>query len=213
MRERFKATPSTINASENTSTAEAALSAEQVALSRSRCTAIDASQFLFAGYASDLSDDEIEEIESGDEGDDENEDDESNGEDGDGQEIGVVQAAPTYQPSNIRPLKCQRLEVPRRVTRLKNREKKHSEFRTALSALDKLLISKKTTFEAGSRSLQECHTLAIQSHLMLIVKSKLGFAVASEQAAQSHGMAAVWGGRMLHSWTCAWISLKQLPTS
>ena len=41
-------------------------------------------QFLFAGYASDLSDDEFEEIESGDEGDDE-----SDG-DGDGQEIGVV---------------------------------------------------------------------------------------------------------------------------
>ena len=79
--------------------------------------------------------------------------------------------------------------------------------------MDKLLISKKTTFEAGSCSLQEHCTLAIQSHLMLIVKSKLGFAVASEQAAQSHGMAAVWGGRMLHSWTCAWISLKQLPTS
>ena len=42
----------------------------------------------------------------------------------------------------------------------------------ALVAIDKLLASKKTKFISGPQGLQARHTLAIQSHLRIVVKSQ-----------------------------------------
>ena len=169
---------------------------------------VAASQFLFAGYLSDMSSD----YESGDEADDEDKGDEDRhgdaaciqvGSNGNG--VGQRNGAP--------PLKRRRLVIPRRITCNQTREKKDADFWTALAALDKLLISKKNSFDTRPRGLQARHTLAIRSHLMLVVKSGLGFVVASTQAAASNGFAAVWGGRLLCTWTRAWMKSKELPTS
>jgi hypothetical protein len=74
-------------------------------------------------------------------------------------------------------------------------------FEEGLVAMDKLLGSKKTKFVAGTRGLQACCSLAIRSHLTLVVKSKQSVIEASEQAAESHGFAWHWGGRQLRHWT------------
>lgn len=117
------------------------------------------------------------------------------------------------QRNGAPPLKHQWLVIPRRIAHNKTCEKKDADFWTALAALDKLLISKKNSFDARPWGLQACHTLAIRSHLILVVKSRLGFVVASTQAAASNSFAAVWGGRLLHTWTRTWMKSKELPTS
>jgi hypothetical protein len=171
---------------------------------------IAASQFLFAGYLSDMS------SEGSDYGS-EDADDEDEGKEDEHGDVGCVQVGSTgngvSQSKKTPPLKRRRLVIPRRITRNKTHEKKDADFRTALAALDKLLISKKNRFDNGQRGLQARCTLAIRSHLLLVVKGRLGFAAASMQAAASNGFAAAWGGRMLRTWTRAWMKSKELPTS
>ena len=147
----------------------------------------------FTGYLSDLSIDD----ESADDGDDESE--------GDNEPVSHRKGAP--------PPKRQKLAVPRRVVRERKREAKMKAFEEGLVAMDKLLGSKKTKFVAGTRGLQARRSLAIHSHLTLVVKSKQSVIEASEQAAESHGFARHWGGRQLRRWTRQWIVARQLPTS
>jgi len=67
-------------------------------------------------------------------------------------------------------------------------------------AIDKLIASKKTHFEAGHNGLQAYQAQSIQSCLRMVVKKNRGLTDAAEQAAESHGFAAGWGGRMVRSW-------------
>ncbi|KAG1779490.1 hypothetical protein EV702DRAFT_1195449 [Suillus placidus] len=85
----------------------------------------------------------------------------------------------TSHISSALPWKHQKLEVPYHIT-------KH-------------LKSKKTVFVGGPHGLQARRTRTIEVHLMLVVKNKYGFKVASEMAAETNGFAAKWGGRQVLS--------------
>lgn len=110
-------------------------------------------------------------------------------------------------------LKQRKLEIPFHMERKRAKERHADERRMALEAIEKLLKLKKTNFVSGPDGLQAKQTRTIQSHLALIVKRGHSSIEASKHAAESHGFAAVWGGRQLHSWTHKWVSKQELPCS
>jgi len=61
--------------------------------------------------------------------------------------------------------------------------------------------------------LEARRTLAIQSHLKIVVKNQWFSIDASEWAAESHGFATVWGGQLLQSWTREYTKTRKLPVS
>jgi hypothetical protein len=91
-----------------------------------------------------------------------------------------------------------------------NKEQRVQDMKDVLKALGMLLKSKKTKFVGGMQGLQACCTRAMESHLRLVVKG-WQFILALEQAAETHGFAAKWGGRQLCSWTRHWMKTRELP--
>ena len=83
----------------------------------------------------------------------------------------------------------------------------------ALKDINHLIKSKKTKYLSGPQGLQARQTLAIQSHLRIVVKNQRFSIDASERATESHGFAAVWGGRRLRSWTREYMKTRTLPVS
>ena len=47
----------------------------------------------------------------------------------------------------------------------------------------------------------------------MVVQNGRGAVDASEIAAESHGFAKVWGGRLVRQWVRDWIEHHELPTS
>ncbi|KAJ7321244.1 hypothetical protein DFH08DRAFT_970114 [Mycena albidolilacea] len=84
---------------------------------------------------------------------------------------------------------------------------------SALTAIDKVIASKKTVFHAGNASLQSYRARSIQSHLCMVVKNQKLWKLASEAAAEAQGFATKWGGRMVRKWTRNWISDRVIPES
>ncbi|KAJ7598227.1 hypothetical protein C8J56DRAFT_880876 [Mycena floridula] len=70
-----------------------------------------------------------------------------------------------------------------------------------------------TVFVGGPTGLQSYRARAIQSYLIMVVKNRRGSVIASERAAESQGFAALWGGRMVRTWTRVWIKKRELPES
>ena len=109
------------------------------------------------------------------------------------------------------PLKQRRLDIPYCTQRKLKQDEQMLKWGEALVTIDKLLASKKTKFISGPQGLQACCTLAIQSHLQIVVKSQRYSIDASERAAESHGFAAKHGGWLLRSWTRHWTKSRKLP--
>jgi hypothetical protein len=117
---------------------------------------------------------------------------------------------PSHQPS---PLKRHKPEVSYREQRNQKRSEHMASLTTALKDIDYLIKSKKTKYLSGPQGLQARRTLAIQSHLRIVVKNQRFSIDASERAAESHGFAAVWGGRLVRSWTREYTKTRTLPVS
>ncbi|TFK32290.1 hypothetical protein BDQ12DRAFT_617331, partial [Crucibulum laeve] len=82
-----------------------------------------------------------------------------------------------------------------------------------LSAIEKLIQSKKAVFEAGHNGLQAYHACAIQSHLHMVVENGCGAMEASEIAAESQGFAWKWGGQLVQKWIWRWLTHRELLVS
>ncbi|KAJ6484122.1 hypothetical protein C8R45DRAFT_1099271 [Mycena sanguinolenta] len=65
---------------------------------------------------------------------------------------------------------------------------------SSLTAINKLIASKKDVFHAGNASLQLYRARSIESHLHMVVKDQKGWKLASETAAEAQGFATKWGG-------------------
>ncbi|KAG2120243.1 hypothetical protein DEU56DRAFT_873874 [Suillus clintonianus] len=111
----------------------------------------------------------------------------------------------TSRVSSALPRKRQKLEVPYPA--------KQAELEHAYKDITKHLKSKKTVFAGGPRGLQARRAHTIEVHLMLVVKNKHSFKVASEMAAETNGFAAKWGGRQVRGWTREWMRTRMLPVS
>ncbi|KAG1883732.1 hypothetical protein F4604DRAFT_1575373 [Suillus subluteus] len=105
------------------------------------------------------------------------------------------------------PRKCQKLEVPYR----EQQKQKQAKLEHAYKDIMKHLKSKKTVFVGGPHGLQARCAHTIKVHLMLVVKNKHGFKVASEMVAETNGFAAKWGGCQVCGWTCEWMRTRMLP--
>jgi hypothetical protein len=88
------------------------------------------------------------------------------------------------------PLKRQKLAVPYRKQRKQCWKQRAEEYRKALTDVNKLLLSKKTIFVAGTQGLQACCTRAIASHLKMVVQNGRKWEEASECSAETYGFAA-----------------------
>jgi hypothetical protein len=121
--------------------------------------------------------------------------------------------APSCKSRQPPPLKRQKLEVSYREQRNRKRIKRMASLATALKDIDCLIKSKKTKYESGPQGLQARRALTIQSYLRIVVKNQRFSIEASERAAESHGFAAVWGGRLLRSWTREYMKTQILPVS
>ncbi|KDQ25265.1 hypothetical protein PLEOSDRAFT_1077894 [Pleurotus ostreatus PC15] len=100
------------------------------------------------------------------------------------------------------PLKRRRLEVPACVVKAKQKETRKKELAKAFSDIDKYLRSKKSVFHAGQTGLQAYQMRAVRSFLHMVINAGCGKMEAGARAAESHGFAAKYGGRM-----------REVPTS
>ncbi|KAF7371832.1 hypothetical protein MVEN_00040000 [Mycena venus] len=179
---------------------------------------------IFTGYISDIS--------SGDPCDNAEEDQGNSSDVDDAEQSSPIQgaAAHTYLPSTslgdvpmlhqIRsapPLRCTKFAVPqaerRRVSKAQAVTARANILASSLTAIDKLIASKKNVFHAGNASLQSYRACSIQSHLHMVVKNQKAWKPASDSAAEVQGFAIKWGGRMVRKWTRNWISDRVIPES
>ncbi|KAJ8580330.1 hypothetical protein M405DRAFT_890518, partial [Rhizopogon salebrosus TDB-379] len=109
--------------------------------------------------------------------------------------------------------KRQKLDVPYREQRKQLRIRQLEEKTRALTDLEKLLKSKKTTFVGGEQGLQARRAHAIASHLRMVVQNGRQWTDASERSAETHGFAVKWGGRQLRGWSVHWLQTRELPKS
>ncbi|KAG2123196.1 hypothetical protein BD769DRAFT_1389338 [Suillus cothurnatus] len=119
----------------------------------------------------------------------------------------------TSHNSSALPQKRQKLKVPYHEQRKQRQAAKHAELEHANKDIMKHLKSKKMVFVGGPHGLQACCACTIEAHLMLVVKNKHGFKVASEMAAETNGFAAKWGGHQVCGWTHEWMRTRMLPVS
>ncbi|KZT03874.1 uncharacterized protein LAESUDRAFT_738041 [Laetiporus sulphureus 93-53] len=92
-------------------------------------------------------------------------------------------------------------------------EAHHKERVKGLNAIEKLVDSKRYQFVAGLNGLQASRAHCIQSHLHMIIHNKCSGTEASKLAAESHGFAANWGGRLVHVWVRKWLESRELLES
>ncbi|KAG6899059.1 hypothetical protein C0993_001276 [Termitomyces sp. T159_Od127] len=128
--------------------------------------------------------------------------------------IPVVESIPSRSRLPIAPPPKRRcLEVPVCEQRQRKQAEKRKDLEKALGDLEKHIKSKKTNFEGGPKGLQSYCALAMQSFLRMVIKNGQLSVDASLKAAESHGFAVKWGGRMLHEWTNEWIKNRTLSQS
>jgi len=107
--------------------------------------------------------------------------------------------------------KRQRLEVPVRIQRAKEREAKTAKLTAALKQLDQLIASRKTTWQSGQ--LQEMHVRAVRATLDVMVEEQCGIMTASHIGTKANGFHAPWAMRMVRCWTRQLIATQTLPES
>ncbi|KAL1672218.1 hypothetical protein EV122DRAFT_255977 [Schizophyllum commune] len=111
------------------------------------------------------------------------------------------------------PRKRRKLVISARDARREQQEKRLKELKKALKDIRRLIRSKKDVFHAGSASLQAYRARAIESHLTMVLKNGRKHMEASEMAAEAHGFARNWGGRLVRHWVRTWIDKRELPVS
>ncbi|KAF9042041.1 hypothetical protein BJ165DRAFT_1323056, partial [Panaeolus papilionaceus] len=118
---------------------------------------------------------------------------------------------PVSQPP---PLKRQRHAIPLRTQHELQCTERKKALTSALTDINKKLTSRKdTTFTAGREGLQASCAQAIRNYLEMVLKNgRKGMDTAS-QAAESHGFAEKWGGRLVRRWVKCWVEQRELPTS
>lgn len=109
--------------------------------------------------------------------------------------------------------KRRKLDVPYRVQRVQDQERRRKEKEDALAELKKMVKSKKTTFDGGSDGLQAQRIRSMIAHLSLVIKNGYSWGDAARMAAETSGFAKDYGGRQICSWNRNWISHQLLPTS
>ncbi|KAF8523730.1 hypothetical protein BU17DRAFT_74918 [Hysterangium stoloniferum] len=81
----------------------------------------------------------------------------------------------------------------------------------ALTAVEKLIASKKRVFKAGEIVFKNIDIKPSTLHLHMVLHNRS--IEASERAAESQGFAAKWGGRLVHQWVRKWVTSRELPVS
>ena len=123
----------------------------------------------------------------------------------------IPSSFPTILPPP--PLKRRKLDIPARAQRVADRKKRQKALTDALAAIQKLIRSKRRTFDAVDHGLQATRARAIESHLLMVVHNHRTAMYASRLAAESHGFAPGWGGRMVRRWVRRWVVERELPVS
>jgi hypothetical protein len=111
------------------------------------------------------------------------------------------------------PLKRHRHEIPIREQRRRRQKERAMELKIALDDMKKLIRSKKTVFAGIPNGLQAYRAQSMKSFLLMVVQNRQKKVEALQQAAESHGFAALNGGRELRGWTRRWEKARELPTS
>ncbi|KAF7312646.1 hypothetical protein MIND_00278700 [Mycena indigotica] len=198
--ERFKTTTATGAAGPCLLAPEPLLNASPSSSGQSisECASPESEIFL-GGYVSDYEEEES--------------DDESSREDNDTPVEASVPIPIPRAPATAPPLKRQKLAVPAREARRRAREAKLARLQDGLTRISKHIVSKKTEFAAGAHGLQSKRARAIESCLRMVVKGHRTLTDASERSAESHGLSADWGGRLVRIWVHGWLNFAGLPSS
>jgi hypothetical protein len=160
--------------------------------------------FIFQGYLSDESELELEaDEENGDESLSSSCMEQTITGNCDGHNLSVTQEwFPRVPPPP--PPKCQCHEVPVRISQQRAIVCHGAQMSSALNDLEKVIKSLKTEMHNGIHELQATHAQAMASYLHMLVRNKRAKIDASVIAAESHGFAPRWGGRMIRLWV--WVS-------
>ena len=105
------------------------------------------------------------------------------------------------------------LDVAVLITRECARQLRLKELNQALTDIKKLLVSRRTKFEAGQHGLQAHRARSIECYLRMVVENGRKSIDASKRAAESEGFAPHWGGRLVRSWVRDWLEHRKLPKS
>lgn len=125
------------------------------------------------------------------------------------EEAGRENSEPENQPRRKR----QRLDIPVVEARKAARINKHKILESALVDIERLIRSRKTKYDGGSRGLQSYRAQAIESYLQLVVRKGYKGIAALEAAAEAFGFAKKWGGRQVRRWVRIWFNDRNLPKS
>ncbi|KAF7308048.1 hypothetical protein MKEN_01167100 [Mycena kentingensis (nom. inval.)] len=109
--------------------------------------------------------------------------------------------------------KRRKLDVPVRQARAEKAQARKQERINGLDAIERLIVSRKTEFQAGNHGLQARRARCIQSCLHMILNNGRGSVDASERAAEANGFSKDWGGRLVRIWVHAWLAKRELPMS
>jgi hypothetical protein len=90
-----------------------------------------------------------------------------------------------------------KLNIPARIAHHTASENRRNELKQALVDIESVVKSRKIHFEAGAHGLQAYQAQAIQSYFCPVVRNGCKGIEASEIAAESHGFAKHWGGRLV----------------
>ena len=95
-------------------------------------------------------------------------------------------------------VRCQ-LDVLVLVAREQAHQLRLKELNQALTDIKKLLVSRRTKFEAGQHGLQAHRARSVECYLRMVVENGQKSIDVSERAAESEGFAPHWGGRLVQS--------------
>jgi len=175
----------------------------------SRPTSETIANEVFTGYLSDRSEDEFDDNENIDNVD-------SPPADKPRSTTPSTQLPITSESFPIRPPpppKRQKLDIPACTARRNAQEARRDQFKKALTAIEKLIASKRDVFQSGRNGLQAYRGWAVQSCLQMVVNNNRGLIDASQRAAESQGFAEKWGGRLVRRWVRSWVDGRKLPVS
>jgi hypothetical protein len=140
---------------------------------------------IFTGYISDVFDNEIQP---------EDESAESDLEDASGNST-----EPYFRVHHPPPLKRQCCKISWHEAHHKKQEEWRRKLKQGLLDVEKLMVSKKTRFDAGDEGLQACWTHTIQSYLFMVVKNNQMGMKASAISAEAQRFSAKWGSHLISS--------------
>jgi hypothetical protein len=109
--------------------------------------------------------------------------------------------------------KRRKLDLPARDASRILKETRRKELEAGLKAIQKLIIAKKTRFEAGANGLQVTRARAIESHLLMMVKHNRKTMDASARASEALGFSPRYGARLVRIWVRDWLQHRRLPQS